>query len=298
MRIIHFSDTHFATCPEHLLFAFFDKRILGLTNYITRRRKKMHDEYLAETVETIQNLKPDVVVCSGDITVIGSEREFKGACKRLQPLVDDRSFEFFYIPGNHDAYCNAKNCRRALHESFARLNRNRWRLADMPQEMTIGNVSFFLLNEDRPTNIFLSTGYIDGNTKARLQEWLQKPKKNKAETKVLVGHHPSRLADGAKMGFRRRLVGGEIINAALNNGQLDIALCGHIHDSFVRRFANGALEICAGSLTMNGRLAQIDIDESDTHHKPVVNWLDRTDFSSGQSEAAARDCKAAPISAL
>jgi hypothetical protein len=62
MRIIHLSDTHYATRPENLLSACFDKRILGLINYVTRRRGKMHNEFLTETVDTIRMSLSAVVI--------------------------------------------------------------------------------------------------------------------------------------------------------------------------------------------------------------------------------------------
>lgn len=273
MRIIHLSDTHYATRPENLLSACFDKRILGLINYVTRRRGKMHNEFLTETVDTILGMKPDVVVCSGDITVIGSEREFAGAAERLKPLVESPDFDFIYVPGNHDAYSGARRCRAALRDTFFKLNRERWMLEQLPQEVRIGNVRFFVVNEDRPTNIFLSTGYIRGQTADRLAAWFNEPR-GQDEVRVLVGHHPTRLANGRRTAFRRRLVGGDLVHDALIQGNLDLSLCGHIHDPFVRSFDSGAREICAGSLTTNGRMVEIDIDEPTGEIE--VKWLTRT----------------------
>lgn len=263
MRIIHFSDTHFATLPENLWACLFDKRILGLMNYVTRRRHTMHKhrEDIKAAVQSIQRLDPDAVVCSGDVTVIGSAREFAGARERLAPLVESSQFEFIYVPGNHDAYSKAAGCRRALRDAFHYLNRGCWQLEDMPQELRLGSVRFFVVNENRPTNIFLSTGYLQGNARVRLDSWLSE-ERAAHEVRILVGHHPTRLADGRLPARRRRFVGGDRVQDALLNGELDLSLCGHIHDPFRREFSGGRMEVCAGSLSANGVMVMIDIDES------------------------------------
>ena len=46
--------------------------------------------------------------------------------------------------------------------------------------------------------------------------------------------------------------------AALRDGRLDVALCGHNHTPFRRDEANGALELCAGALTWHGLLNVVD----------------------------------------
>ncbi|MDX9982422.1 MAG: hypothetical protein RBU25_20545, partial [Lentisphaeria bacterium] len=54
-------------------------------------------------------------------------------------------------------------------------------------------------------------------------------------------------------------------------GAYDVALCGHIHHAF-RRDGAGAMEVCAGSLTMEGRVNVLDFfPESCTFSQ---FWLD------------------------
>jgi DNA repair exonuclease SbcCD nuclease subunit len=258
MRLVHFSDIHLAAWTRDLS-ALFDKRVLGLLNYAVRRRHHMHEDYVERAVQRIPELNPDWVICTGDVTCVGSPEEFARARDALAPLVANEAFEFFYIPGNHDAYVRNRRCRKSLETSFHYLNRERWRLSELPCEVNCGQIRLWLVDECQPTIITASSGRLLPQTR----EWLQArfvDERQKNETRILAGHFPSRRADGSKLPRRRRLSGNELIHHALTAGQLDVSLCGHIHDQFMHREDNGGLEVCVGSLTVNANLNVIDID--------------------------------------
>src|SRR5436305_6075598 len=73
-RLVHLSDLHFGA----------------------------HDETLVEGVDwAVDQLKPDLVVISGDFTQRARTEQFKEACRFLQRLRDS-GHEVLGVPGNHD----------------------------------------------------------------------------------------------------------------------------------------------------------------------------------------------------
>ncbi len=256
MRIVHFSDIHVGHWPAGAA-ALLDKRVLGALNHCLRRRRHFRREFLARAIARIKLLAPDWVLCTGDITTVGDPAEFADAAQALAPLVDFMRGRFVYIPGNHDAYVRAPACRNALAQTFSALNGDRWQLGDLPQEFGDGQVSFLALDECAPSGWLLSTGRLTATTRERLQTWLAADP-GSATKRVLVGHFPARDARHRPLGPRRRLQGADIIADALSRGQVDVALCGHIHTPFRREIPGGGLEVCAGSLTQHGKINVLD----------------------------------------
>ena len=73
-RLVHLSDLHFGA----------------------------HDQRLVDGVDqAIDELKPDLVVISGDFTQRARTEQFKEACEFLEGL-RDRGHEVLGVPGNHD----------------------------------------------------------------------------------------------------------------------------------------------------------------------------------------------------
>ena len=257
MRIVHFSDLHI-TCWPRELSALCDKRVLGLLNFALRRRHQFHPEYVERAVLRIRTLNPDWVILTGDITSVGTGSEFVRALEVLAPLCETHTpFELLFVPGNHDNYVRKRACREALESTFARLNRNRWRLADLPQCLELPGLRVFVADESYPTSPWQSGGTLSALAWEKLQGWFAEPRKN-SEKRLLVGHFPCRRGDGTPLPRRRRLHGGDLLWNALRDGRVDMALCGHHHQPFLRCEPNGAMEICAGALTVYGKINVLD----------------------------------------
>src|SRR5512142_2166688 len=73
-RLVHLSDLHFG---EH------------------------DDDLVAAVEQSVDSLKPDVVVVSGDFTQRARTEQFKEACEFLERLRDG-GHEVLGVPGNHD----------------------------------------------------------------------------------------------------------------------------------------------------------------------------------------------------
>ena len=102
--IIHISDLHFHSYPQKLS-EFNAKRILGVTNLLTRRAREFPLKRAKFLVEIIQKMEWDHLVISGDITQLSLEKEFSLAREILDPLLI-QSERVTVIPGNHDRYIN------------------------------------------------------------------------------------------------------------------------------------------------------------------------------------------------
>ena len=70
MKIVHFSDPH-AGGPAEDFLAYIDKRWVGVFNYNFRRKFRHDMTKLEKAVRYILDTKPDVAVCTGDLTSTG-----------------------------------------------------------------------------------------------------------------------------------------------------------------------------------------------------------------------------------
>jgi len=265
MRFVHISDIHVSAMPGSAA-AWFDKRALGMLNFQLFRRRLMRYVYLERARSVIGHLEPDWLVVTGDLTCTGSPEEFVLALKLLQPLRGgDTPSPCIYVPGNHDAYVRDARCDAALREAFTTLNDGRWTLAPdahpaatlLPAEISLPGLSVLVLNECRPTLPWLSSGSLAPAARDRFREWLARPRQP-GEKRLLIGHYPCRTANGQRFDWRRRLDDDRLLQDALDSGHIDVALCGHCHTPFVRLEASGAMEICAGALTVHGRINVLD----------------------------------------
>ena len=60
--------------------------------------------------------------------------------------------------------------------------------------------------------------------------------------------------------LRHRLFGQKKILAEMKAQTLDLVLCGHVHRPYLKVDAQGRGECCAGSVTRNGSLVEIECD--------------------------------------
>ncbi len=257
MRFVHISDIHSSVMPRSA-GPWFDKRALGALNHLLRRKRHVRMEYLARAVTRIRSLAPDWVVITGDLTSIGSPDEFDLVLESLRPLREGpAAIPCIFVPGNHDAYVRNPAADAALRKAFGLLNGGRWEMDALPVEIEFPCLSVFVLDECRPTLPWLSTGRLTPAACGQFQAWASRSRREN-EKRLLIGHYPCRLADGRRIDWRRRLEDDRLIQAAFDARQIDAALCGHCHTPFLRAESGGAMEICAGALTVHGRINVLD----------------------------------------
>jgi 3',5'-cyclic AMP phosphodiesterase CpdA len=256
MRIVHMSDFHVARIPRSP-GALVDKRVLGTLNYFLRRARLFRPEYWDRARERIARLKPEMVLYTGDLTCVGSPEEHRAGMAMLEPLRQQYGDRFLYLPGNHDAYVRARDCRAALEQTFRHLNGGRWQLSDLPLEWRLSGLSFLVLDAARPMACLFSTGAVPPAAQAWLDRRVSAPRAE-GECRVLVCHFPLRGEDGRPLPRHRRLQGADALYEHLCQGRLDLALSGHVHKPFARWRADGRGEVCAGSLTLGGCFSVLD----------------------------------------
>ena len=248
-RIVQFSDIH-----EHAVFspgALLDKRLFGLVNSTFCRAGSYRVERTDAAVRTILNeLKPDVIVFSGDAVSTSDPREFETAWTRLRPLAES-GVPFLFSPGNHDRYVRDRACREAFEHFRAELTKNC--PMTLPGLFETPELRFAVIDCARPFNPVLSCGEMTPETTAFLEN---EAAKDDPRPLVCVGHFPLHGNDSISS-FRHRLIGGERAEALLNEGKIALSVAGHVHVPSQRLDARGYGEIVAGSLTKKDILREI-----------------------------------------
>jgi 3',5'-cyclic AMP phosphodiesterase CpdA len=263
--------------------ALLDKRVLGCLNHLLRRRQRFDRRRLARAIARVGSLAPDWIVCTGDLTTTGTPAEFADARAALKPLQAAALRGFLYVPGNHDAYVRDEACCRALEATCQALN-DGVGLAALPREITDRGLRMFLVDEVRPTAPWRSSGQLAPGASSWLRERLGAPRAD-GEGRVLIGHFPLRRGDGGELSRRRRLHGAEELYELARASAYDVALCGHIHEAF-RRDAPGAMEVCAGSLTLEGKVNVLDFFPDSCTFSQF--WLDMSEETSDPVLAGGR----------
>lgn len=247
-RILHFSDIHLGLLPR--ISEVFNKRFLGAVNHLFRRRYKLHPEYIDALAEKLNDISPDLIVFTGDLSSVATQAEISAAVKRLLPFRDFADFVF--VPGNHDAY--VKDALPYLNDAFNELNGGRWQLDSLPIIYNKDNIRFCLLNASRPLSPLLSCGDITPEMQEKIDALCPKG----TET-IMISHFPAFAADGSCTGWRHGLRNEEFLRRKVNEGTIPLILSGHVHKPYIFTTQNHGTQLCAGSLTLNGAFGIIDI---------------------------------------
>ncbi len=96
----------------------FSKRILGALNVWFGRGNDLRMDVLPHVCACIADMRPDVVLSPGDVTMTALEREFDMATAALRPVLDN--FDTFMVAGNHDRYTFSATRNRRFEHHFAR----------------------------------------------------------------------------------------------------------------------------------------------------------------------------------
>jgi 3',5'-cyclic AMP phosphodiesterase CpdA len=235
-RIVHLSDLHFGA----------------------------HDENLVEAVEqSIDALKPHLVVISGDFTQRARTEQFKEACRFLEKLRDN-GHEVLGVPGNHDV-----PLYDVLRRFLSPLTRYR-RFIDetLCPFIELPGVTVLGINTAR------SLTFKDGRVSDEQVEFIRESfaRSDRNAVRVLVTHHPL-FAIPVGEGVERAVGRHELALDAVEKAGVDLLLAGHAHHAATHHAsdlvtrAGGALIVQAGTATSTRVREQeqsfntIDIDE-------------------------------------
>jgi 3',5'-cyclic AMP phosphodiesterase CpdA len=217
-RLVHLSDLHFGA----------------------------HDEDLVEAVERkADELKPDLVVISGDFTQRARTEQFKDACSFLERL-REAGHEVLGVPGNHDV-----PLYDVLRRFLSPLTRYR-RFIDetLCPFIELSGVAVLGINTAR------SLTFKDGRISEEQIEFIRETfsRTDPDAVRVLVTHHPL-FAIPVGEAVERAIGRQELALDAIEEAGVDLLLAGHAHHASVHSAADlvtragGALVIQAGTAT-------------------------------------------------
>jgi 3',5'-cyclic AMP phosphodiesterase CpdA len=217
-RIVHLSDLHFGA----------------------------HDERLVEAVDwQIDELKPDLVVISGDFTQRARTEQFQEACEFLEGL-RDRGHEVLGVPGNHDV-----PLYDVLRRFLSPLARYR-RFIDNTLCPFIELPGVAVLGINTARSLTFKDGRINKDQVAFIRETFSRTPSD--AVRILVTHHPLfalTVGDEVERAIGRQ----EMALDAIEEAGVDMLLAGHAHHAssqdagdIVTR-AGGVLVVQAGTAT-------------------------------------------------
>ena len=217
-RIVHLSDLHFGA----------------------------HDDRLVEAVEwRADQLKPDLIVISGDFTQRARTEQFRDACAFLDGL-RERGHEVLGVPGNHDV-----PLYDVLRRFLSPLARYRRFIDDtLCPFIELPGVAVLGVNTAR--SLTFKDGRINQDQVAFIRETFSRTPNE--SFRVLVTHHPLfalRVGDEVERAIGRQ----ELALNAIEESGVDMLLAGHAHHAssqdagdLVTR-AGGVLVVQAGTAT-------------------------------------------------
>ena len=214
LRLFHVSDLHFGQEDREAL-----------------------DWFAREVAEE----KPDAVICTGDLTMRGTRREFAAAREWLKAL----GVPMLVEPGNHDMPYYYNPIGRLLwpYRHYDALR------AELSSELTFEHVEVVSLRTVKRLQLRIdqSKGHVSSDA---LDTALARVAAHMAKPLTLVAcHHPLVEADTHSTASTR---GGKRALAALARAGADAVLSGHVHDAFdktVELDGNAIRMIGAGTLS-------------------------------------------------
>lgn len=182
---------------------------------------------LAWFLDLVERERPDAVLCTGDLTMRGSAREFALAQAWLEKL----PVPVALIPGNHDVPYYHHMIRR-LTTPYARYQALAAGMAkpDLPGVAVVPLKTIaraqWRLNWSKGR---VSLRDLDAATQALERQ-------RACGLRIVIGHHPLVDADTESSGSTR---GGRRALAALARAGAQVVLSGHVHDAFDMMVAAG-----------------------------------------------------------
>lgn len=224
------SDPHLTTLEQVHWRDLVNKRLLGYLSWRRRRRNEHRTEVLDALRADLEQMAPEHIAVTGDLTHIGLPAEFRQARAWLQSLGEPQRVTV--IPGNHDAYV-AIGWDEGLAQWHEYLQSDvpASRLAASPGDDRFpslrirGPVALIGLSTATPSAPFMATGSLGGRQLQRLADLLRDTGRQGLFRVVLL-HHPP--VPGEEK-WRKRLTDAARLCEVLAARGAELVLHGHQH---------------------------------------------------------------------
>lgn len=166
-----------------------------------------HEHFDNTIAKVISNA--DLILIGGDITNFGSEKEADPILQNINQLNN----QILAIPGN----CDQHSVNKLLTSKGINLH---------GQRRTIGNITFYGVGGCSKTPFHTPQEY----TESEIEEILSGFEKTDTRFHILLSHSPPAKTEVDKT-FIGLHVGSETIRSFIKKFQLDLVICGHIHEA-------------------------------------------------------------------
>jgi 3',5'-cyclic AMP phosphodiesterase CpdA len=247
--LAHFSDPHIVCIDQIKKRDFINKRLLGYLRWKLHRKAEHRNEILAILQKDLQQVKPDHIAITGDLTHLSLPSEFKKVRKWLRSL--GTPTQVTVVPGNHDTYV-----RTDWHQTFARwldymVSDTQYQQTGLvngfdnlfPTLRIRGQIALIGVCTARPSTPYLAIGSI-GAVQLKKLETILKQTAGQRLFRVMSIHHPP---ISGIVSWRRRLTDAPALRRLLARYGTELLLHGHTHKT-----ALNTLNIPAGLILVMG----------------------------------------------
>ena len=204
---------------------FYRRELMKLLSVLQYRERREIRELL---IQSLEEQSPDVVLITGDLTTVASEREFEEARSFVDRIRDLSGRPLVLIlPGNHDVEDAKRGEKHTRLDTFARTFCDYLPRTIVPMKADLGDVVLLGVNSN---TVGRGLG-TDGRVSSRTMRFLENETKAGGRSGCLLGIHHHL----AKMGHEPRVPrlenAEEVLNLALEGG-VPLICHGHKHEFY------------------------------------------------------------------
>ena len=257
--ILHFSDIHFPLAASRIEAADLrhPKRLLATLNYLVRRRFffSQATDHWQRFQASMADKEFDAILCTGDLTTMGTRRELEHARAQIEPFLHHPAF--ILLPGNHDLYLPRQEARHFF-DVFADCYQKPGQIRIEPSstypfpflQLVGDDTAILAINSAKPNPLlWLSSGRVSDAELEQAKALAQRPE-CKNRKLIIATHYNCDDEDSWRHGLENRKAFREF----LEQTNCFLLAHGHVHRSYETTIKNLPTQICcAGSLTYRHR---------------------------------------------
>ena len=258
IKIIVASDIHYFLKDYYKDCEWFEENML----YGDGKMVTYADEILDVFIQTIKEIKPNLVILTGDLSFNGEKGSHEALAKKLSVLKDDH-IDVAVIPGNHDVdYIYAKGYGKEDYfdvdnvnaEEFRAIYKNlgyQYQKHDDSLSYRIElNKHYSLLMMDSTAHELTGSGLdIGGYFTDSTMKWLKDQLKDIQENNKIpiIAMHHNLVNHNELLGGRYTIKDSEKIAELFHSYKVPLVLRGHIHCQNIKEI-NGIYDIASSSI--------------------------------------------------